>query len=700
MWKACREQERKIQGIMHDHKKRAERKAAYFAEKFGDPMRAFSVVGLPASVNYDTAQYRLLEAGDSLMPWKEGSDLLVDRFDGRALIDIIPAAPTAAVRAAIEETEEERELVDALNYERFYMLVENTHGSAPRTEHEAVAMVARQIDEKANYLLPTQKEYSDDRSFYARAPHDQSQQSQQQQQQQRATDYSNVGLDYGEQVVTPSASAHTPAAPATAAVTAPPAAAPGAEGSREPQQQQQATAGVSRREWREREAEREKERRAREREERQTWNALGARFGIRDFYKFRSRDLRDQQRVEKEHEAKSEVKQLPRKERRRLKFQRLLEKTDPLRAGEQHRPTAAYSRRHSPTYDDYRSADGGGWSPRRGISSDSDSGEGEGDEERKEYITEFALDSSSSSSSSTAAFMPTTPPRVLSKLEGDVEEREGQQKREAITPEKSLALTPADRWRLAQEIDLKYNHGAPGEKRGLEERSRRDSTQGRDKEEGTTPAKQQTTPAKEAKSAVPKKETPQDRLKRLMRQKLNKQIEQDKVTEDRKKEEREKEELMRDLYRNQPVRPSSALSSSSSRRDSMGSSAGNKRSRSPSRSRSRSPPRRVRSRRSRSPSRSRSRSRGRRRDRSPRSRSRSRDRERRRRSSSRSRSRGRGGGGGRRRSRSPSPSRRSRSRSPGRRQRTPSRSRSRSRGRGRRSRSRSPARRRRTPPRP
>jgi hypothetical protein len=55
------------------------------------------------------------------------------RFDGRALIDIIPAAPTAAVRAAIEETEEERELVDALNYERFYMLVENTHGSAPRT---------------------------------------------------------------------------------------------------------------------------------------------------------------------------------------------------------------------------------------------------------------------------------------------------------------------------------------------------------------------------------------------------------------------------------------------------------------------------------------------------------------------------------------------------------------------------------------
>jgi hypothetical protein len=47
------------------------------------------------------------------------------------------------------------------------------------------------------------------------------------------------------------------------------------------------------------------------------------------------------------------------------------------------------------------------------------------------------------------------------KLEGDVEEREGQQKREAITSEKSLALTPADRWRLAQEVDLKYNHGAP-----------------------------------------------------------------------------------------------------------------------------------------------------------------------------------------------------------------------------------------------
>jgi hypothetical protein len=30
-------------------------------------------------------------------------------------------------------------------------------------EHEVVAMVAQQIDEKANYLLPTQKEYNDDR---------------------------------------------------------------------------------------------------------------------------------------------------------------------------------------------------------------------------------------------------------------------------------------------------------------------------------------------------------------------------------------------------------------------------------------------------------------------------------------------------------------------------------------------------------
>lgn len=51
------------------------------------------------------------------------------RFDGRALIDIIPTAPTATQRAALEDTEDERELVDALNYERYRSLVENLHGA-------------------------------------------------------------------------------------------------------------------------------------------------------------------------------------------------------------------------------------------------------------------------------------------------------------------------------------------------------------------------------------------------------------------------------------------------------------------------------------------------------------------------------------------------------------------------------------------
>jgi hypothetical protein len=68
---------------------------------------------------------------------------------------------------------------------------------------------------------------------------------------------------------------------------------------------------MNKREWREREAEREKERRATEREERQMWNALGMRYRIRDYYKYRSRDLNDQHRVEKEQEAKSEVVRHP-----------------------------------------------------------------------------------------------------------------------------------------------------------------------------------------------------------------------------------------------------------------------------------------------------------------------------------------------------------------------------------------------------
>jgi len=118
------------------------------------------------------------------------------------------------------------------------------------------------------------------------------------------TDYSSVGLNYEEAAV---------GGPPPAPVPPPPPS--GGEGSSgvsalqlgEGEKGGRGDSGLTQRQRRERELERDKERRAKEREEKQTWNALGSRFGIRNYYNLRSRERLDRQRLEKEQEAKSEV---------------------------------------------------------------------------------------------------------------------------------------------------------------------------------------------------------------------------------------------------------------------------------------------------------------------------------------------------------------------------------------------------------
>lgn len=130
-------------------------------------------------------------------------------------------------------------------------------------------------------------------AYYSRAQEGQAQASE-------GVDYRNVGLDYGEDVVPTAATT-----PAPSLTQAPPAPEPPKE--KEKEKDKERPPPPTRREWREREIERERERRAKEREEKKKWNALGTQFGIHNYYKFRTEEVSDQRRVEKEQEAKSEV---------------------------------------------------------------------------------------------------------------------------------------------------------------------------------------------------------------------------------------------------------------------------------------------------------------------------------------------------------------------------------------------------------
>jgi len=97
MWRSCREEEKRVEGLLRaDYKKRHERKKAYFATKFADPLLSLRAIGLPEKVHTDTAHFQLIERGDNLMCWKSNSEILIDRFDGRALLDQIPTPSSTA----------------------------------------------------------------------------------------------------------------------------------------------------------------------------------------------------------------------------------------------------------------------------------------------------------------------------------------------------------------------------------------------------------------------------------------------------------------------------------------------------------------------------------------------------------------------------------------------------------------------------
>ncbi|KAF7722342.1 hypothetical protein EC973_003432 [Apophysomyces ossiformis] len=121
MKKGYAEQKWKIKELMVDHKKRAERRRAYYDSKLGDPHQLLRVTGSATKLYPDAEQFYYQENTNNLMPWQGDPDVRIDRFDGRALLDYIPISNP---RIQSQLSQEDQELADDLNFARYHDLVE------------------------------------------------------------------------------------------------------------------------------------------------------------------------------------------------------------------------------------------------------------------------------------------------------------------------------------------------------------------------------------------------------------------------------------------------------------------------------------------------------------------------------------------------------------------------------------------------
>ncbi|XP_015905865.1 CLK4-associating serine/arginine rich protein [Parasteatoda tepidariorum] len=117
MWHEARKQEKKIRGMMVDYKRRAERRRDYYEKIKQDPAQFLQVHGRPAKIHLDPAVAIAADSPATMMPWQGHSDNLIDRFDVRAHLDIIPEYKPKND----DEPGEDRQAC----YERYRTLVQN-----------------------------------------------------------------------------------------------------------------------------------------------------------------------------------------------------------------------------------------------------------------------------------------------------------------------------------------------------------------------------------------------------------------------------------------------------------------------------------------------------------------------------------------------------------------------------------------------
>ncbi|KAF9599965.1 hypothetical protein IFM89_002000 [Coptis chinensis] len=122
MWHEARRSEKKVHDLMDAARKRAQRRAVFLAKRRGDPQQSLMPVGTRCRMYRDDGIYQATQDQQGLIPWNGKQDILIDRFDGRALLDFIRDSTSRNFRLH-SKTEEEEELEEFVNFERYRDLI-------------------------------------------------------------------------------------------------------------------------------------------------------------------------------------------------------------------------------------------------------------------------------------------------------------------------------------------------------------------------------------------------------------------------------------------------------------------------------------------------------------------------------------------------------------------------------------------------
>jgi len=108
-----------LKQMTEDNKRRQERRAELFEAQNEHPLHALRLDGRSCAVHASTEQYEAIERQEGLIPWQGGpggGDNLIDRFDGRAMLDMYVPPRPGVQRPKTDEEVELEEMVDFESY--------------------------------------------------------------------------------------------------------------------------------------------------------------------------------------------------------------------------------------------------------------------------------------------------------------------------------------------------------------------------------------------------------------------------------------------------------------------------------------------------------------------------------------------------------------------------------------------------------
>ncbi|XP_025013922.1 CLK4-associating serine/arginine rich protein isoform X3 [Ricinus communis] len=146
MWHEARRSEKKVHDMMDAARKRAQRRAVYLAKRRGDPQQSIQVISSRCRTYRDDSLYQATQDQQGLIPWNGKQDVLIDRFDGRALLDFIRESTGSRRFRPPQKSEEEEELEEFVNFERYRDLIK--HRRRGFTDEEGLQHVNQEMEAK------------------------------------------------------------------------------------------------------------------------------------------------------------------------------------------------------------------------------------------------------------------------------------------------------------------------------------------------------------------------------------------------------------------------------------------------------------------------------------------------------------------------------------------------------------------------